>query len=349
MLPYWFMLLLPGFAALNPRRLPPAQASWAWFSVGMIFVVMIGFRHQVGGDWWTYESHFSWISGMSFSEAVGGGKDPAYYALSWILGRLGGNIYLLNLLCAIPLVWGVLALARNQSWPWLGMFAAVPYLLIVVGMGYTRQSAAIGFVMLGLAALSSGRTRAFVLWTLVAASFHKSAALMVPIAALSADRNRLWTASWVLVMGAVGVWLFLAERGASLWTNYVESSYADASSGGAIRVLMNAVPAVLFLVFRKQLAPGIGERKLWTWMSILALLCVPMLSLSATATDRMALYFIPLQIFVAARLCVVAETTKVRTAIVLGVVGYYAAVQFVWLNFAQHSFAWLPYQFVPLW
>ena len=69
----------------------------------------------------------------------------------------------------------------------------------------------------------------------------------------------------------------------------------------------------------------------------------------ATAIDRVALYLIPLQLFVFARLPRLARTVKGRTLLVLGVVGYYSAVQFVWLNFATHAQYWLPYQFMPLW
>lgn len=349
MWPYWLMLMLPGLGAFNRKRLPASQSAFAWSSVGALFVALIGLRHEVGADWPTYESHFLWISSMSLAEAIGGGRDVGYYGLSWILSRLGGNIYLLNLLCAIPLVSGTIALARKQPWPWLGLFAAVPYLLIVVGMGYTRQSAAVGFVMLGLVALSGGRTRAFVAWTLVGASFHKSATLMIPIAALAADRNRLWNASWVLVMAALGAWLFLAEKSEFLWAHYVESGYRDASSGGPVRVAMNAVPALLLLAYRKQLTPLMIDRKLWTWMAVLALCCGPLLLISATATDRLALYFIPLQIFVTSRLCFLANTVKARTGLLLGVAFYYVVVEFVWLNFAQHASAWVPYQFMPLW
>jgi hypothetical protein len=36
-----------------------------------------------------------------------------------------------------------------------------------------------------------------------------------------------------------------------------------------------------------------------------------------------------------------------RKAIRFLVVAYYAAVLFVWLNFASHSKYWIPYQFYP--
>ena len=46
-------------------------------------------------------------------------------------------------------------------------------------------------------------------------------------------------------------------------------------------------------------------------------------------------------------LCTALGTLR-RGRLVLGIVGYYAAVQFVWLNFATHAQYWVPYQFMPL-
>ena len=33
---------------------------------------------------------------------------------------------------------------RRQPMPWLGLLVAIPYLVIVVGMGYSRQAIALG-------------------------------------------------------------------------------------------------------------------------------------------------------------------------------------------------------------
>ena len=141
-------------------------------------------------------------------------------------------------------------------------------------------------------------------------------------------------------------WLLLSEDADALWTNYVEAQMQ--SQGAKIRVLMNAIPAALMLVWGKRLAPDPQERKLWTWIALVALLCLPIVSLATTAVDRVALYLIPIQIFVFSRIPRLAGgNIRVRTLLVLGVIGYYAAVQFVWLNFATHSQYWVPYQFKP--
>jgi hypothetical protein len=59
---------------------------------------------------------------------------------------------------------------------------------------------------------------------------------------------------------------------------------------------------------------------------------------------------LPLQLVVFSHFPDVISKKTVRdvTAPVAGVVLYYGLVQFVWLNFAAHAFAWLPYRFYPL-
>jgi hypothetical protein len=343
---YWLMFLVPAWAVLMPGRLKPSQARVMWILVGVLFALMMGLRHEVGGDWFNYLPHFRETASRGFMEVMGRG-DPGYYGLNWLVAHAGGDIYTVNLICAAIMMWGTVVFCRAQPNPWLALLAAVPYMLVVVGMGYTRQAVALGFALLGLAALGHGRTRTFVIWIAIGATFHKSAVLLLPIAALAASRNRVMTAGLVGVSTVLLYYLLLADASEALWDNYVEAKYQ--SDGGLIRVLMNVVPAVLLILFRKHLAPNLQERKLWLWIAVFALACLPLVGFASTAVDRVALYLIPIQLFVFARVPRLARTVRVRTFLVLGVVGYYTAVLFVWLNFATHSQYWLPYQLMPLW
>ena len=142
-------------------------------------------------------------------------------------------------------------------------------------------------------------------------------------------------------------YLFIEDSLNRLSYTYLEREYQ--SEGAATRVAMNALPAGLFLLIRHRFPMTRGERRLWTNMALLALgfIVLLLLSPSSTAVDRMALYIIPLQIVVLSRLPDVLQSRKSRE-ITLGVVAYSAAVQFVWLNFAGHAEAWVPYQIYPL-
>jgi hypothetical protein len=107
---------------------------------------------------------------------------------------------------------------------------------------------------------------------------------------------------------------------------------------------MNAVPAVILIVFRDRLFYTQAEKKLWLWMAIFSLVTVPLITVSSTAVDRIALYFIPIQLFVFSRIPFLVKRLGDRQLLVAGVVAYYALVQFVWLNYAAHALYWLPYR-----
>jgi len=314
---------------------------WGWALVWLFYSLAIGMRYEVGGDWFAYERMLELDKVKALGDVLTGG-DPGYHFLSWLVAQAGGSIYWVNTVCGMILMSGVVRFSKALPLPWLALLVAIPYLIIVVGMGYTRQAAALGFVMLGLVALGNQNARGFVVWTVLGAAFHKSAVLMLPVAALASTSNRFWSLFWGGIISLGAAYFFLFDSAEHLWANYVEADYQ--SQGGLIRVLMNAVPAGLFLLFGRRLGLGEAQQKLWFWMAVLSVICVPLVVLSSTATDRVALYLIPIQLFVFAHLPFVAKVPHWRGAIALGVVAYYALVQFVWLVFANHAFAWLPYR-----
>lgn len=345
MLIFWLMFFVPAWAVLHPRRLKASQAQIIWIIVGIVFAALVGFRHEVGGDWFNYLPMFFDAGSKDFAAAISHG-DPGYSALNWVVYRIGGSVYWVNLICATVLMSGTVVFCRRQPNPWLALLAAVPYMLIVVGMGYTRQGVALGFALLGLAALENGRVRAFVIWVAIGALFHKSAILLMPIAALAASNNRILTTALVVLTTVMAYFLLLRDSAENLWASYVTAEMQ--SQGGAIRVAMNALPAAIVLIFGRRLEPDAAKRRLWTCIAVFAFVCVGLVGLASTAVDRVGLYLIPLQLFVFSRVPRLAKDTRSRTLLVLGIVGYYAAVQFVWLNFATHAEYWLPYQFMPL-
>src|SRR5690606_7881757 len=140
-------------------------------------------------------------------------------------------------------------------------------------------------------ALGRGRVVWFVVWIGIGATFHKSAVLLMPIAALAASRNRFLTAALVGVTTILLYYLLLSSATDALWENYVVEQYE--SEGAKIRVLKNVVPAVGLFLFRRHLVPDLEERMLWLWVAALAIVCLPLVSFASTAVDRVALYLIP--------------------------------------------------------
>ncbi|MCG5512749.1 EpsG family protein [Ectothiorhodospira shaposhnikovii] len=358
---YWFMFLVPAVLAVqeHPRRI---RVSWqgmpririppVWWGVLMVLTLMVGLRHQVGGDWFNYLRGFeNALDGQRYLDPDWWWNDPGYRLLQWIAMQMDWGIHGVNLLGAAVFSFGLVLFCRHLPRPWLALVVAMPYVVTVVGMGYTRQGIALGCIMAGLVALGHGRVMKFVIWAVVGATFHKTAVLLLPMAALAASRRRLTTWLWVGVVAAGSYVVLLQES-----VERFETSYWDAgmqSEGAFIRLLMNALPAALLLWKRERFAANLPQKQLWTWFAVvsLGLMALYFVTPSTTAVDRMALYLLPLQLLVFAYLPEALGRRDGRgnnQVWVFAVVAYYALVAFVWLNYATHAPAWLPYRFYPL-
>lgn len=344
------MFFIPALNAASEAARPNragvgAGIGWAWLGVWLAMTLVVGLRFEVGGDWGNYLRQFDALDASSAWEDLLL-ADPGYRALEWLAASVGWSIVGVNFLGGAIFSYGLTVFCRSLPRPWLALAVAVPYLVVVVAMGYTRQGIALGCAMAGLVVLTRQRHLRFIAWIFLAASFHKSAILLLPIAAFAAVKRRLWVALLVGVTLAVGYVLFLAESLESLMVNYIEAQYQ--SEGALVRLAMSGVAGAIMLLLGSRFAMSGLERKLWRWMGVasVALFAAYFVSASSTAVDRLGLYMLPLQLVVFAHLP--QAMGFARSLWVWMVLVFYASVMFVWLHFATHADAWIPYRFYPL-
>ena len=350
MLPYWLLFSIFAAGSLNFQRRHPQGANTTPIlaAAGVFIALMVGLRFEVGGDWTTYEDILL-ITGYSEFWTVVREPDPGYGVLNWISAQLGWQIWFVNLVCGAIFSWGLIRFARQQPNPWLAVLIAVPYLIIVVAMGYTRQGVAIGFILAGLANIERTSLVRFAGYVFAAALFHKSAVVVLPLVALAATQRRIITVPVLLGTAVLLYYLFLDASVDKLMTNYVEAEYQ--SEGAAVRVAMNIPPAIVFLLSQKRFQLAEQSKKIWRNFALASLFALVLLGLTTatTAVDRLALYLIPLQMFVLSRMPVAFGTRGGTNGIlVAAVIAYSATIQLVWLNYATHAFAWIPYGVFPL-
>lgn len=356
MWPYWLMFLVPAIAAFkeSAKSSNAALVKRMRWSAGAILVaicitLLIGYRFEVGGDWGAYLRQFDDVQAMDLGDIVVH-SDPGYALLNWVSGILGLDIFGVNLVCGAIFAAGLLRFCRSLPRPWLAITVAVPYMLIVVAMGYSRQGVALAFSMLGLAALKGRSIFWFIAWGVLGATFHKTAVLILPIAALAGSRNKILTLTLVAITTYVGYLTLLQDSFDTMYTSYVGSDMQ--SQGAMVRLLMNGIPAVILLLWGKRFRFDAHERSLWRWMAFISLilLCgLVAVPSASTAVDRMALYLLPLQLVVFSHLPELVTSRAANGRLIsAGIVLYYAIVLFIWLNFGNFSFYWVPYRFYPL-
>lgn len=347
---YWSMFLFPATLALvaGPRsRQRNTLNTLALSFIFLLFAIAIGLRYEVGGDWFSYELIVALTSYEDFFDAITAG-DPAFSFVAWVSSRVGAEAWGSNFVCGTILTFGLVQFCRRQDDVWLALTASVPYLVIVVGMGYVRQAAAIGFIMIALNQFERGAfTRSFG-WILGAALFHVSAICVAPLFALAIVRKRVILIVPMALATVLLFYVLLSDRFDTFYENYVVAEYD--SSGAMVRLLMNAVPAALCIFYRKSFPGSEWSRTLWRLFSLLSLLLVVAVLVTASSTiiDRIGLYFIPIQLYVFGNLAAAMRVSQNGRSLVTGVtVAYYTLILYVWLNYATHAEKWVPYRFMP--
>lgn len=344
MIPY--LLSWSVFAGASTGRPKPLVGS-ASLGILIFLTLLIGLRDGVGGDWSSYLPFLDRIAGLSFQDVLLE-REPGYALLNWLANQWGGGVFLVNSACGLIFSIGLLRFCCNQPRPWLALTIAFPYLVVVVAMGYSRQAVAIGLEMLALLALERDRLLQFLGWIALAALFHRTVLvlLVLPASTLSGSLRFSQLIRLGLLAGAgFGLYsAFLAPDLDYYVQGYLEAEYQ--SQGALIRVTLCLLPALLFLPNRAlfRLAPDVN--RIWSllaWLAVASAIGLATVA-SSTAVDRLALYLIPLQMFVGSRL---PETRLFgyspgswNQLLIL----FSLAVLLVWLLFAQHAFAWLPYR-----
>jgi len=355
---YWLIFVIPAFFALigQRRRLNHSGDNHSlhldplWLSIIVIITLIIGLRHEVGGDWYAYLRMYRYVSEIQdsfFNDLIGlFAGDIGYLALNFISVKVNGGIYVVNLLCGLIFSIGLVLFCRNLQRPFLALAVATPYMVVVVSMGYSRQATAIGVAMISLVLLSRQRVGWFIFWTLVAATFHKSAIIMAPIAALAGSKNKFLSLILVLSIGLTVYYTILAEPFELLYKNYIASQDSQAR-GAFIRVLMCVFPSLIYLIWPHRFDFKPHERPLWNlmcWISVglfCVLIAIPNISI---AVDRVALYVLPIQLVIFSNVPDMLNNRTITSQLLtLAIILYSSFVLFVWLNFADNAHAWVPY------
>ena len=309
--------------------------------------LIIGLRSEVGGDWYHYLKFIEIAKHQPLSEHIFI-TDPSYAILNWLSSNLNLGPYFVNLVCAALFSYGLIYFAKAQTQPWLVLLISIPYLVIVVAMGYTRQSVAISFAMIGLVFLQNGKILKFILFLFLAITFHKSAFILLTLAFLS-GRKKFFTFIGIILLGCLLYFILISEHIDNLISGYIVDQYD--SSGASIRVLMNVFPGFLFILFRNRFNLNVIQKNFWTLMAISSFLLLFLLfiSPSSTAVDRLALYWIPLQLFVLSRIPQALSSNFSNQIFILLIISLYLlAILFIWLFFADNRYYWIPYKFYPL-
>ena len=338
---YWFLLILPIYCLLFKNNNGNKTPQFIWVLFGLFLSIIIGLRNEIGCDWTVYLVGLETSKEITWDQIIDARLEIGYTIISWLSIAMGADIYGINFFCAAIFTIGLISLSKSQPYPWISILVSIPYLVIVVAMGYTRQAAAIGFLMIGIGYLIRNRVSMYLVFVLLGALFHRTALIFLSFVFFLPGGGKLKRIFAVCIMVISFGGVYLLEQVDILIFNYVQNTMQ--SEGGQVRILMNLIASFILLLFWNKWNRNFTDRWLWGLFAFISLACLPLVFFASTAIDRMALYLIPIQLVVWARIPLFTEGKIERKSLLLIIITYAVTTLFIWMKFANHSSCWLPY------
>lgn len=344
---YILLFFIPMAMAFVMPSLSNIFSRFGFYLFGVFLVLFVGLRYEVGVDWDNYLIHLNDAINFPFYNNLNGG-DLGYAVFNWMAAKLGFGIWFVNLLSAVILFVCLFEFSAKLPNPWLVLTVSVPYLIVVFSMNYTRQSIGVAFLFVALLALEEKKIHRFLLYIIIGSLFHKSAVMLLALALFIKNRNILFVLFSVSLVGVLGFFVVLAETADSLVNQYIVEEMS--SSGATARVVLGAIPAAIFIFLRKRFDMSDERKRIIFLLSFASIFFVPMVVFTpySTAIDRVALYLIPLQLYVYSYLPELFGETILKNIVAFFISACYFFMLIFWMAFSQYAEYWIPYRFYPL-
>ncbi|HVJ08742.1 MAG TPA: EpsG family protein [Acidisarcina sp.] len=345
MLIYGMMLsiicLLGLFSLFLPSRQYALRIALASFAA-LLLTGFMGLRDHVGADWPAYDNIFEIYSRVQLRDVFTTTTiEPCYALLNYLAHCVGGDIHLVNLVCAFLMVLGLIRFAyliRVDAC--LLLFLATPYLLYAVGMGYTRQAVAIGIGFAALGYWVRGEHKKCYACMGLAICFHYSAVFLFLLIAMKNGRRALL----VLPVALLGAFLLVKILLTSYLSLYIQNTEDLHSNGVWLRLAIVLIGVVTFMVQRKRWKSDPGMFNMLSSASALAVFLVPVAVVASTLADRVCLYLFFVYLAACGRAIHFSSPAARQVAMGILVAATYGCF-FLWFTVSPYAASsWIPYR-----
>lgn len=239
----------------------------------IMLICIAGLRYETGGDWDTYTLLFNKFP--TFSRLIG---RPAEFAdisveegfvlLCALVKSLGGTVqHLFFVVTFINITLITIALGKYTKYPVVALLCYYGILYFNLEMIYIRQATAVALCFFALQYIPSKRIVPYMIFILLACTFHRVAALMIPLYFLLNIKLPSWTYLAIVGLGAVimlaGIpWIqtifltvagWLGENYAEKAEVYTENAMFAVNRGLSLGFILNLAIFAVIIFFKRKI------------------------------------------------------------------------------------------------
>ena len=239
----------------------------------LMLIGIAGLRYETGGDWDAYTQMFA--NFPSFSRLIGYPieltqqvVEEGFVLLNAFVKSLGGTVqHLFFIVTSINILLITSALHKYTKYPVVALMCYYGILYFNLEMIYIRQATAVAICFFALQYIKPHKIVLYMLMIVLACTFHRVAALMIPLYFLLDRRIATWVYVTVISVGAVlmliGVpWIqtifltvagWLGENYTEKAEMYVENAMFAVNRGLSIGFILNLLILVAVMIFKKRI------------------------------------------------------------------------------------------------
>mgnify|MGYP001261689797 CR=1 FL=1 len=363
MIEYYIIFSILSFLAYKEIHKPEKLNAYSYIFLILLFSIFIGLRNEIGCDWTAYKNIFNLTKCTTSDGTINlcnkfgiyntleylKFKEIGFSSINLIISKFGGNLYFSNYFFSLLFVIPLLNFCSNLKRPFLAILVSYPYLITVIGIGTIRQAIAIAFLMVGINALNKNKIYKYYFFNSFSIIFHYSSLIFIflpllisPKRNIKLKKNKKFLFYLFLILG-LSLIIFNNNYFSYQLNGYLNYIEATSFKSPLMVWSMISLPAIFILKNYKDIKEE-DENRFWKNYSIICILMIFLIFFNNIISLRLLLYFLPLKIYALSNLPQISIFKYFPTKAYLITFVISLSTLTVWLNFANHSYCYLPYK-----
>lgn len=324
----------------------------SFFIIFSFLLIFIGLKYEVGGDWINYLKLFN--NDYKNLRSIVNIKEPFFNLIILIIAKFNYFIIILNFFSGLIFLSGLflyISIFKNKI---LNLTLTFPIIILIVGLGYVKQSIGLGFIFYSLYFMHKDRDIISIIFTVIAGFFHIGAFIIIinQLIYIIVKKKIPIYHLFTLIFSLLFIFNLLINFTNNGWyylflhtINYLDNrTFIDYNSSGFL-LRSSIICFFCVLILNKILVNNFNKTYIFYWISSFTVISLSLMGLfsSPVFADRLLYFYSFIQIFVIGNIhdFVKNQTYFVILKLLSLIFGF--TILIFWLLFGFNSESWLPY------